>query len=385
MTALAVSRIVTAQEFAALEPEWLALERESKNTLPFRTFDWAFTWWRHMREDRLTVKDRLAIHTVRTESGRLVGVAPMMLTQRPGIGPIRTHCLQFMGADPNMTEIRGALCEPELEAACYAALRQGIMRSARTYDWVQWTGIDERYGGCEALRDPAMRWSDGVVCSLVELPGTWDELRASRGRNLKEALRKSYNSLKREGLDFSLEVVTTKPEAGPAINDFFRLHAARAHLDGTIGHKDVFAYTSCRAFLVDVCERFAERGALRVFRLLIGGQLVATRIGFVLADSLYLYYSGFDPAFARFGVMTTTVAEAIKAAIEERLRWVNLSSGRDTWKERWHPQEITYREAIFLSPRALGRAKYEAFGAAERAVMQPALWQYAQRLLARRA
>ena len=61
---------------------------------------------------------------------------------------------------------------------------------------------------------------------------------------------------------------------------------------------------------------------------------MATRIGFVVEDSLYLYYSGYDPEFSRFSIMTTVVAEAIQYAISERFRTVNLSTGKDLSKRR---------------------------------------------------
>src|SRR5262249_26269666 len=147
---------------------------------------------------------------------------------------------------------------------------------------------------------------------VLPLPATWEELRSSRPSNLRESLRKCYGSLRRDGLEPSFEVVTERDRIGSALVDFLRLHAARARLEGTVHHKDVFADATCHAFLSDVCERFAARGALRIFRLKLGGELVATRLGFVLGGSLYLYYSGFDPAYARYGVATTTVAEAMK-------------------------------------------------------------------------
>ena len=56
------------------------------------------------------------------------------------------------------------------------------------------------------------------------------------------------------------------------------------------------------------------------FQLKVGEQIVALRIGFAVGTSLYLYYSGFDDAWARYSVMTTTVAEAIKYAIAQRLQ-----------------------------------------------------------------
>ena len=383
MRPLIVERITSEQALAALEPEWLALERSSGNTLPFRTFTWTTCWWRHMREGRLALSDSLEVRAVRTAAGRLVGVAPLVLTERPGVGPLRVRCLELVGADPNMTEIRGMLAEPDLEPACYAAICRDLACSS--FDWVRWTGIDERGGVCDALRGRAVRWREGVACYVLDLPPTWEELRASRPQNLKEALRKCRRSLERDGLHPSFEVVTAPGRAGEAVHDFLRLHTARADLAGTVHHNDVFAHPACRAFLLDACERFAAAGTLRVFRLQVGGALVATRLGFALGGSLYLYYSGVDPAYAKYGAGTTVVAEAIKHAIGEGLSAVNLSTGKDPSKLRWRPREIAFREALLVSPGAVGRAKFRAWSAAERAMSDSPVGRYARLLLARRA
>jgi CelD/BcsL family acetyltransferase involved in cellulose biosynthesis len=380
-TGLVVGRVETEEGLAALKTDWIALELSSDNSIPFRTFTWVACWWRHMRRDGLAVKDSLAIRTVRTSGGRLVAVAPLILTDRPAVGPVRTRCLQFIGPDPNMTEVRGLLCEPALGAACYAAIREELSGSAGGVDWVRWSGIDERHGAREVFGGSELRWSKDVVCCVVELPKTWEELRSSRPRNLRESLRKCYNSLRRDGLDVFQEVVVAKADVAAALEDFFRLHAERAHLEGTVDHRDVFEHPARRAFLVDVCERFAEREALRIFRLHVGGALAATRIGFVLGDCLYLYYSGFDPAYGKYSVMTTCVAEAIKCAIGEQLRWVNLSTGADESKLRWHPQQVAFHDGLFIARATIGRAKYEVVRAASRAIMQPTVRRYMQLVL----
>jgi len=62
-----------------------------------------------------------------------------------------------------------------------------------------------------------------------------------------------------------------------------------------------------------------------VFQLRIADAVVASRIGFVIGDGLYLYPSGFDPAWGRYSVMTTMMAEALRYAIASGLRTVNLS------------------------------------------------------------
>lgn len=95
-----------------LRSEWLALEAASGADLPFQTWEWAVAWWCHLHEERPGVRDSLRISVVRnTTDGQIVGIAPLMLTERPSSGPVRARYLQFLGADPNITEIRTMLAQ----------------------------------------------------------------------------------------------------------------------------------------------------------------------------------------------------------------------------------------------------------------------------------
>jgi CelD/BcsL family acetyltransferase involved in cellulose biosynthesis len=380
---LSVQCVDSSAALAALEPEWLELERSSGNTLPFRTFDWVSSWWGHLREHRLAVHDSLAFRTVRTPAGRLVGVAPFMLTERPAAGPFRVRCLQFIGADPNITEIRGPLCDPHLEPDVVAAVNADL--ASVDVDWIRWSGLAREQSDYEALAEGNAEWREGVSCFVLPLPSSWDELRSSRPKNLRESLRKCYASLRRDHLDVSLETVTTPADVPGALDDFFRMHAARAALDGTVRHANVFREDECQAFLGDVCVRFARRGALRVFRLRVGGDLVATRIAFLVGGGIYFYYSGYDPSYAKYGVATTLVAEALKHAISEGVRAANFSTGRDPSKLRWRPEELQYREAFAIASRDLSRIKFDAVRAAGQSMASWSGGRYARLLLSRRS
>jgi CelD/BcsL family acetyltransferase involved in cellulose biosynthesis len=115
--------------------------------------------------------------------------------------------------------------------------------------------------------------------------------------------------------------------------------------------------------LLNVSQRFAERGALRIFQIQHNDSVIATRIGFVRGDSLYLYYSGFDPTYHRYSVMTTVVAEAIKYAIANGFRTLNLSTGRDLSKTRWAPGEVVYRSVELSSPTRIDMLKHRGYRA----------------------
>jgi CelD/BcsL family acetyltransferase involved in cellulose biosynthesis len=84
--------------------------------------------------------------------------------------------------------------------------------------------------------------------------------------------------------------------------------------------------------------------------LIINGQAVATRIAFVQEDTLYTYFSGFDPQYRKYSVATTLLAEILRYAIRNGLAFVNLSTGRDESKLRWRPKEVMYGDLSLISP-----------------------------------
>jgi hypothetical protein len=59
--------------------------------------------------------------------------------------------------------------------------------------------------------------------------------------------------------------------------------------------------------------------------------------------------------------MTTTVVEAIKYAIGQGLKTINLSPSRDVSKTRWGPREIALSQAVQISPSLLSRLAWAGF------------------------
>ncbi len=97
------------------------------------------------------------------------------------------------------------LCVPELREACYRAVMAALDASPRDWDWIAW----EDGGHGPALFQGRTRRKSAYVLAL---PDSWDEFKKRLRRNIKESLRKCYNSLKRDGLSFRLEVLT-EPDA----------------------------------------------------------------------------------------------------------------------------------------------------------------------------
>ncbi len=331
--------------FDRIAAEWDAMELGALPRTPFQSSAWHRLWWKHFQRTGTKVRDELRLYSMRDMAGRLVAVAPMMLTHRPGNLPIRTRELQFLGADSNVTEIRGMVCREGWGKDAVAALADHFAGRSG-WDWVQWRGLP-------ATSQPpgsGFRITRQLQDFYLTLPDSWEALRSNLPRNMKEALRKCYNSLARDKHAYEVQVLSDPEAVGPAFHRLLDMHAMRSALDGTVHHIDVFAAPAARAFITDYVGEMARQGRVRLFALCIAGVPVAMRIGFTYADELYLYYSGYDPAWGRYSVMTTVVAEAIKWSIAQGLHRVNLSTGSDVSKTRWRPSHVAFTEGLQPAP-----------------------------------
>jgi CelD/BcsL family acetyltransferase involved in cellulose biosynthesis len=351
---LHVERAAGQGAIEKLASEWEKLQESLQPRTPFTSPLWNTLWWKHFHIDSAWVRDELCIHTVRNEFDTLIAVAPMMLTSRPAFGPLRVRALQLLGADENVTELRSVIARTEDLPEVLATLSDYFRATSNRWDWLQWCGVPDTQEARELLqRGGRIQWGRVVPNYYLPLHGPWEAFKAGLSRNMKEALRKCYNSLKRAGHEFTFRVVSEPVEVTTALTTFFELHAERSQAPDLPPHANVFARPAAHDFLLEYAQRMAERDQLRIFQLLIGGEVVATRVGFVLGKELYLYYSGYRVAWAQHSVMTTVVAESIKWAIQQGLQGVDLSSGRDLSKLRWKPTQIVTCEGVQSSSRRL--------------------------------
>lgn len=342
--ALTIAQIAdTDAGWASIEPSWRALDARRPVRVPFTDPDWCRLWWRHHRRDTLRAHDELRLFTL-SDGPELVAIAPMMLTRRPGRLPLSARELQFFGADRNLTELRGMLAAPGWEGRAAHAL-SAHLASLAGWDWVQWHGLPAEDP------PPAICIAHTTQDFVLPLGSDWTAFRRGLPRNIRESLRKCYNSLERDGHGWNLRV-QQGPDAANALPQLIALHQRRARQDGMVAHIDIFADQRASGFLTDFVR---QTSTARLFTLEIGGQAVAMRLGFAYDDELYLYYSGYDPAWAQYSVMTTVLSEALRWAIGQGMGRVNLSTGADVSKLRWRPIAIQTRSGTQLSSRRRAR------------------------------
>ena len=353
---LHIEELAGPEALEAITSEWELLDTQLALRTPFTSPLWTKLWLRHCRQERLTLRQEFFIHIARDETGELIAVLPLMITHRPGYGPLRMRVLQFVGAaDGNVTEHRCMICRENDEVQVAQALADYLTIRKHKWDFFLWTGLRGKLIDPDHSPGDQLRIIRKAPYYLVDLPDSWESFRAGLSPNMKEALRKCYKHLFRDGHIFKLRVVTRPEDTSTSIERFFAMHAERAQFKSSTLHRDYFAKVEHRAFISDLAKLMAARNQLRIFELEVDGEIVASRVGFLLGDVLYLYYSGYDLAWRKHSVMTTLISECFKWAIESGVNVVNLSKFADPSKLRWRAREAMFYDSVMVSPTAWGR------------------------------
>ncbi len=377
---ISVETVTTLDGIGALGPCYDRLLKATGNTLPFALHEWHFAWCRNFLNYDPRVHDAPFFCVLRNAADECIAILPFIISRRR-VGPIDIVTVNLLGADPAITELRGPIIHPGCEYVTARAVRRRLA-AIGDWDWIHWSGISPAFAAALEI-EGALHWQPALPDFVLDIPPTWEEFRLGLKRNIRESLRHCYNSLKRNHHRYELRVIQDPAGIREGVDRFLELHIMRAGLKNAEKHPNRFASKASRDFLYEVCERLAPSGTVRLFQLRVDSQIVAMRIGFVVNDSLYLYYSGFDPAWARYSVMTTTMAEAIKYAIAQRFRTVNLSPTKDIAKTRWGPRQIDFQSAYQLSGRLRSRLVRAAYLRARSGVGLPA-WVLRRLIPARR-
>jgi CelD/BcsL family acetyltransferase involved in cellulose biosynthesis len=361
---LQIKKLTEPSALETLLPEWEALDARVTPRTPFTSPMWIRLWWQHCRRRTILTRDEFFLHTLRDRSGQLIAIAPLMVTHKPAFGAPRVRLLQFIGADPSLTEVRGLVCRLEQQDAVIRALNEYLYAHKSEWDLLLWNGIRNSGLAADTLSQlNGLRVSDALPCYVLDLPESWERLLLGLSGNMRKNVRKSYEFLNRDAHKIVFRSRNRPEDICAALERFISLHAARAAAKDMKRHPDRFSVASHRAILFDFAQQMAECDRLHMLQLEIDGAVVATRVAFRLGDDLYLYYSGFDPAWRKYSVMTTLMAETLRWAMEHGIKRVNLSTGTDLGKLRWRPDEILYYNAIQVSPTLRGWLAFRAYQA----------------------
>lgn len=168
---------------------------------------------------------------------------------------------------------------------------------------------------------------DAEVTYELEVPDTYEEyLGGLAAKQRHELLRKQRNLETEGGAAFRLL------EGGEVTDrdiDIFIDLMAISRSD-----KAGFLTETVRAFFKDAGRAAASYGFLRLGFLDLGVKPVAAVLGFDYNNIMYLYNSGYDPAYADLSVGLLSKVALIRHAIEQHKRVFDFLKGPEVYKER---------------------------------------------------
>jgi len=325
---LTIERIEDADRFARMGEEWNALLGDSDSDCFFLTWEWLYTWWRHLAGRR-----RLFILAVR-HGEELVAIAPLALAP-PELGrllPFRS--VQLLGTGTVGSDYLDVIVRRGWQDEAVPMLAEHL-RSARAL-----LELRQLRPGAQAWRlaqclEPqgwTVREARIDVCPFISLVGhTWDSYLAGLGSAHRYNLQRRLRNLQR---DFTVrfERVQSEDELAAALERLIGLHRSRWR---ERGQSEAFASPGLVSFHEELSRLTLARGWLRLFELRLDGRSAAALYGFRYGDIFLFYQSGLDPDFTKQSVGLVTMGLAIKGAIEEGATEYDLLHGAEPYKFLW--------------------------------------------------
>ena len=313
--------------FLALEGEWNDAVERAGVSHPFLTHQWLRTWWECFGGPR-------ALHIVVVRSGgRMAAIAPFMRerTQMYGV-PIRRIDLLHNDHTPRADVIIAG--DPE---SSYRAMWQALRASHREWDLLQLSRVPresptraafERMAEDEGC--PTGVW-EGDVSPYLPLRGTWDDYQASLGSKFRSNLRNRLSRLTKLG-EPGLEVLQDAAAIDAARRDALRLEASGWKREsGT----SICSDPAVERFYVELADRAAAQGWLRLMFLTVSGRRIATSYGAQYGGTLFLFKTGYDPEYAPCAPFKLLTHLAIQAAYAEGLQELDFLGDAEPWKLEW--------------------------------------------------
>ena len=326
-----------ATGFAALHEEWNPLLRNSASDTLFLTWEWQSTWWEHLGEGELYLL------AMRTDEGRLVGIAPLRLTMLDD-GP---NDLSIVGCR-DVSDYLDLIAASGHEEKVYSALLDWLgSDEAPNWDLADLCNIPAASPTHSLLAEMAAARGYQVqtevedVCPIISLPSTWDEYLSSLNKKQRHEIRRKIRRAEGSG-QINWYIVNEEHDLAAEMDAFIELHQ-KSHVD-----KDEFMDAQMRGFFHAAARILQEAGWLQLALMEINGEKAAAMLNFDCCDSILVYNSGYDPQkYARLSPGIVLLSYCIQWAIESGRASFDFLRGSEEYKYRFgaQPTEI-YRLLI---------------------------------------
>ncbi len=333
---------------------WNRLAGES----PFRRWEWLRSWWHHLAGDQ----HRLNIVTVLDEA-EVVAILPVYVDE----ALMRGKVLRFLGSGKACSDYQGVLLKPghehgALDALCewLAAALRGAWGSQYHYQRLDFDGVAARDASMNAFFDRLGTFAcidrrATLSCWQIDLPGDWESYLAMLSKRCRRMLRqldKAYVQSGRTTFDY-VERVEQLPEAMATL---INLHSRRR---ASLGCSGCFSDPHFSTFLVEAAGGLLESNELRLSRLCLDGEPIASGFGLVVGPTYYLYQCGLAPEAGDCKPGWLMNLLHLRQAIADGRSRFDFLRGNEAYKARLAAHPIELSRVNVFAPDTFGRVRQE--------------------------
>jgi CelD/BcsL family acetyltransferase involved in cellulose biosynthesis len=315
--------------FSGLRAEWDDLLHASGSNTLFLTWEWLYTWWKHLAHGR-----RLKIFIGRL-GGELIMIAPLCLRppQWSRLSPLPS--MEFLGMGGVGSDYLDFIVREGREAESFRALAEhfGRGRHPLELDRIQ-VGTAATAMLVESLEERGwQRLSrETETCPYISLTGhSWESYLATLGSSHRYNFRRRLKNLEKS-FAVRFDQAGSEGERRESLDVLIRLHGRRWEGKGQQG---AFYSPDLVGFHDELSRLALNRGWLRLFLLRLDEKPVAAIYGFRYGPVFYFYQSGFDPEYEKQSVGLVAMGLAIQSAIEEGAEEYDLLHGDEPYKFLW--------------------------------------------------
>ena len=368
---ITVDQVTDHRAFLGLEAEWNDAVERAAVSHPFLRHEWLRTWW-----DCFGAGARLHLWIARS-GGRIEAIAPLMSETSSMYGvPIRRLRLMHNDHTPRADFI---VCDKS--GAALGALWNAIVGEREGWDVVQLGQLSRESTTGEILTGLAAKtgcstgvWNSGASPFLT-LTGTWDDYTATLSPKFRQNLRNRLTRLKKIGEPALETIPSTVPadrlrggaDLETACRDVVRIEAAAwKHSEGTAIASDPAVDRLYRRF----ADRAADQGWLRLYFLTVNGHRIATSYSLCYQRRLFLFKTGYDPAYAACSPFKLLTSLILRDAFASGLQEVDFLGDPEPWKLDWttttRPHDWLYIFSNTVRGRLLHPVKFQVIPALRR-------------------
>jgi len=322
---------IVLESFASLETAWDELLSASTNSHIFLTPQWQTAWWQAFGNG-----NQLLLLSIR-RNAELVGIAPLRRQQER---------ISFIGSS-DVCDYMDFVARQGQEVAIFSQLLDYL-------EPMDWNSIDlesllphslalSHFAPLAQQRGYLVEVTKEDVSPQLVLPSSWEEYLSQLKRKDRHELRRKLRRLD-QTKSTRFYTITEKRQLYQDLADFFRL------FELSVGEKAGFMTDQMRGFFEAMANSLAEKGYMKLSFLEMGGIRVASVICFDYENDLYLYNSGYDPAYASLSVGLLLKVFCLREGIVEGKRRFDFLRGAEPYKYDLGAQDVPiYRCVISRS------------------------------------